>query len=108
MHRSYVLQQKLIIEIDLCSDIDYENLKVDIDKSTKDNVIKIRGERKNIEEKENDTEILLNLVNKREAYKSFELEIRIKKALFYVIKCIEKEINYGILFITFEIKKKKI
>lgn len=105
-HRCYIKEQKLIVEIDLCSN--YQNLKVDLDKNkAKEIAIKISGERIPHNIPNNDTEIILDFIDKRETYKSFELEVIIKTSLFNVLKKTKEELNYGILFLTFDIRRKK-
>lgn len=108
IHRCYVQDKFFIIEIDICSE--YKDLSVDkaFEMSTKEDVFKISGERV-IKDTMDDDRIKYDFVDKRETYKKFKLEIKIKKS-DYNISNIKNEytefMEYGILFLTFNLSFK--
>lgn len=109
MHRCYISDNNLVIEIDLCSE--YKDLKVEqvYDQSTKEDVFQITGERiiNNMIKKE---AIIFDFVDKTEAYKNFKLEIRIKKGKYNISnikKDYKEELEFGILFLIFNVSFKK-
>lgn len=108
IHRCYIQDSNLIIEIDICSD--YKDLSVDkaFEVSTKEDIFKISGERV-IKSTMDDGEIMYDFVDKRETYKKFKLEVKIKKSEYNIsnIKNDWKEnMEYGILFLSFNLSFK--
>lgn len=98
VYRYYRNENDFIIEIDLCSKYNKLEISQVFDRSTKETIFKISGERK----------IELDgksyFINKRESYKNFKLEIKVilaKIGFKHVNKECEKNLSYGILFLTF-------
>jgi hypothetical protein len=109
MHRCYISDNNLVIEIDLCSD--FKDLKVEqtYDQSTKEDVFQITGER-NITNMLKEGQIIFDFMDKTEAYKNFKLEIRVKKAKYNISnikKDYKTDLEFGILFLIFNLSFKK-
>jgi len=112
MHRCYILDNNLVIEIDLCSNPLNLECKKTLDESTKEDVFQITGERM-FENMAKEDEIIFDFVDKTETYKNFKLEIRIKKANYNISNIKNEpskiELEFGILSLTYNVvfKKKK-
>ena len=109
MYRYYKKDNKFIIEIDLCSKYKDLLVKQYFDKITKETIFKISGERILKGKEENEQfKSCIDFINKRETFKKFHLEIKIKLlsqlGIKHVYKEYESKINYGILFLIFKIK----
>ena len=108
MYRYYKQDNNFIIEIDLCSKYKDLLVKQTFDKATKETTFKIKGERilKGKEENKN-FKSCVDFINKRETFKKFHLEIKIKLSqleIKHVYKEYEIKMNYGILYLIFKIK----
>ena len=107
-YRYYNHEDSLIIEIELCSD--YEDLKVtqQYDKISKETLFTITGERIIEDEGEKNGELIFDFGNKRENYKRFNLQLKIKLkdiGIKHLEKKYEEEMQYGILFLRFKALK---
>ena len=109
MNRCYLQNNNFIIEVDLCSTYKDLVVKQTFDENSKEDVFKISGERV-IKEASPDAEIVFDFINKRETYKNFKFEIRIKKSN-YDIANIGKEwkerMENGVLILEFNVKQKR-
>lgn len=105
-YRYYKKEDSLIIEIELCSDYSGLSVKQLFDKNTKETLFKITGERK-IDSGEN-KEIYFTFGNKRENYKRFKLELKIKLkelGIGHLKEGYKEVMKFGILFLDFKFNK---
>ena len=105
-YRYYVYEDSLIIEMEMCSNYTDLQVKQQFDKISKETIFTITGERM-IEDEDKKDEIV-NFGNKRENYKKFKLELRIKLkdiGIEHLEKECEKEMKYGILYLKFKNNK---
>ena len=105
-YRYYKKEDSLIIEIELCSDYSGLSVKQQFDKNTKETLFKITGERK-IDSGEN-KEIYFTFGNKRENYKRFKLELKIKLkelGIGHLKEGYKEVMKFGILFLDFKFNK---
>ena len=105
-YRYYKKEDSLIIEIELCSDYSGLSVKQQFDKNTKETLFKITGERK-IDSGEN-KEIYYTFGNKRENYKRFKLELKIKLkelGIGHLKEGYKEVMKFGILFLDFKFNK---
>ena len=105
-YRYYKKEDSLIIEIELCSDYSGLSVKQLFDKNTKETLFKITGERK-IDSGEN-KEIYFTFGNKRENYKRFKLELKIKLkelGIGHLKEGYKEDMKFGILFLDFKFNK---
>ena len=105
-YRYYKKEDSLIIEIELCSDYSGLSVKQLFDKNTKETLFKITGERK-IDSGEN-KEIYYTFGNKRENYKRFKLELKIKLkelGIGHLKEGYKEVMKFGILFLDFKFNK---
>ena len=105
-YRYYKKEDSLIIEIELCSDYSGLSVKQLFDKNTKETLFKITGERK-IDSGEN-KEIYFTFGNKRENYKRFKLELKIKLkelGIGHLKEGYKEGMKFGILFLDFKFNK---
>ena len=105
-YRYYQKEDSLIIEIELCSDYSGLSVKQQFDKNTKETLFKITGERK-IDSGEN-KEIYFTFGNKRENYKRFKLELKIKLkelGIGHLKEGYKEVMKFGILFLDFKFNK---
>jgi len=106
MYRYYVKDDSFIIEIDLCSNYIDLNVMQKFDKNTKETIFTITGER-NIENVE-EYEELISFGNKRENYKRFKLDIKLKLkdiGIKHLKKDYNIEMKLGILFLIYKFNK---
>ena len=99
-YRYYVKDSTFIIEIELCSKYNNLSIKQKYDKDTKETLVKITGER--IIEKVPDYEVHFNFGNKRDNYKRFKLELKIKLkelGISHLSPDFTQEMKYGVLFL---------
>ena len=99
-YRYYVKDSTFIIEIELCSKYNNLSIKQKYDKDTKETLVKITGER--IIEKVPDYEVHFNFGNKRDNYKRFKLELKIKLkelGISHLSPDFTQELKYGVLFL---------
>ena len=110
-YRYYIKDNKLIIEVEMCSKINEKSLKCrhKFNKETDETIFKIRGERLIRGEKELESVRVINeFINKRDNLKKFKLEFKInmnEEKILSVDKNFTFDINYGILFLTFNINQ---
>ena len=108
-YRYYKKGNKLIIEIEMCSQITNLKAKHKFNKETNETIFKISGERLIKGEKENkEFRVINEFINKRDNLKKFKLEFKIKmneEGIASVDKKFEKEIKFGILFLRFNINQ---
>ena len=109
-YRYYKMDNQFIIEIDICSKLKENSLKVKHrrDKDSKEyEKFKISGERLICGEKKNeDVKVIYNFINKRENLKKFNLNFKVKLNDFdlrFLPSEYVEEIKFGILFIYFKI-----
>lgn len=110
-YRYYKKGDKLIIEIEMCSKLNEKSLKAKhkFNKETNETRFKITGERliKGEDEKQfKDIKVINEFINKRDSLKKFRLEFKIKmneEEIVSVDKNFEYDIQYGILFLKFNI-----
>ena len=108
-HRYYKTGNSFVIEIDLCSK--YKDLKVKktFDDNAKIDKFEISGER--IVKINTNKLSFYDYVDKREKYKKFKLEIKLKKSDYkinYIYNEFTEKMKYGVLFLTFKIKNKLV
>ena len=110
-YRYYIKENKLIIELGICSQINEKSLKCKhiFNKETNETIFKIRGDRLIKGEKELEGARIINeFINKRDNLKKFKLEFKInmkEEGIFSVDKKFNHNINYGILFLYFNINQ---
>ena len=110
-YRYYIKENKLIIEIEMCSKINEKSLKCKhkFIKENNETVFKISGERLIKGDKELEGIRVINeFINKRDNLKKFKLEFKInmsEEGILSVNKKFNFDINYGILFLTFNINQ---
>lgn len=109
IYRYYKKDNNFIIEIDMCSKYKDLVVKQFFDRSTKETNFIITGERilEGKNGKENNYKGCITFINKRETFKRFHLEIKVKLSslgIKHVYKEFDKQMNYGILFLSFKIK----
>ena len=108
-YRYYIKNDdSFIIEIDLCSNYNELKVKQKFDKITKETKFIITGERDIFNEEKEECEELINFGNKRENYKRFKLEIKIKLkniGIKHLKQDCNKEVKFGILFLTYKFNK---
>ena len=109
-YRYYKMDNQFIIEIDICSKLKENSLKVKHrrDKDSKEyEKFKISGERLISGKKKNeDVKVIYNFINKRENLKKFNLNFKVKLNDFdlrFLPSEYVEEIKFGILFIYFKI-----
>lgn len=99
-YRYYVKDDNFIIEIELCSEYNNLVIKQKFDKDSKETIIKITGERKI--EKLPEYEEHFNFGNKRDNYKKFKLELKIRLkelGINHLNKDFDQVLKYGVLFL---------
>ena len=110
-YKYYTKDGKLIIEIEICSQLKEKSFKAKhkFIKDTNETIFKISGERLIKGEKENNEFKIINeFINKRDNLKKFRLEFKIQmneENIVSVDKAYEYDINYGILFLKFNINQ---
>ena len=107
-YRYYIYEDSLIMEIELCSNYTDLLVKQQYDKNSKETIFTITGERIIEDDEGKNNEVIFNFGNKRENYKRFNLQIKIKLkeiGLKHIEKEYAKEIKYGILFLKFKALK---
>ena len=105
-YRYYIKDDSFIIEIDLCSY--YSDIKATrkFDKITKETIFTITGSRDIFKGEE--CEEIINFGNKRENYKRFKLEIKIKLTdigIKHLKKDYNIDIKFGILLLIYKFNK---
>ena len=110
-YRYYKKENKLIIELEICSQINEKSLKCKhiFNKETNETIFKISGDRLIKGEKELEGVRIINeFINKRDNLKKFKLEFKInmnEEGILSVNKKFSSDINYGILFLYFNINQ---
>jgi hypothetical protein len=110
-YKYYIKDGKLVIEIEICSQLKENSLKAKhkFNKETNETIFKISGERLIKGENEmKELNIINEFINKRDNLNKFRLEFKIQmneEGISSVNKDFEHDINYGILFLKFNINQ---